>query len=213
MWDSILMGFLGNWDGLDKTKIHNTIQNATYKWDPFVSGTPDSALRVSQLSSPHCTLSVICVSILKSWHSAEYHHCREYSHCPSATLWNKNLFCVVYSQTKHHFTIKTILSLSRQLESWARFSHCIVMSGVGNVFDCLSWWSQAWHFISFLVSRLSPGTMESQGSLDVVLDAVPCYWPVGQHVFVHEIMMPSIQGYKDSFMHSNSTWAHLMCIT
>ena len=50
------MEFLYEWDGLDGTKIYNTLQNPIYKWDSLVSGTLDSAQRVSHLSSPHCIL-------------------------------------------------------------------------------------------------------------------------------------------------------------
>ena len=54
-WDSIQVGFLCKWDGLDETKIQNIIQNAIHKWDSCVRGTLDSARRVSHLWNPHCT--------------------------------------------------------------------------------------------------------------------------------------------------------------
>ena len=51
------MGSLCKWDGLDGTKIHNTMQNAIHKWHSYVSGTLESAQRVSHLLSPHCSSS------------------------------------------------------------------------------------------------------------------------------------------------------------
>ena len=41
------MGSVCRWDGLDGSKIHNTIQHTIYTWDSHVSGTLDTVRRVS----------------------------------------------------------------------------------------------------------------------------------------------------------------------
>ena len=51
------MGFLCE-DGLDITKLHDSIQHTVHKGDSCVSGTLDTAQRVFHLSSPHCTYIV-----------------------------------------------------------------------------------------------------------------------------------------------------------
>ena len=48
------MEYLCKWDNLGGAKIHNTTQRRIYKWNSYVSGTLDTAHRVTQLSSPHC---------------------------------------------------------------------------------------------------------------------------------------------------------------
>ena len=53
-WDGIYTVFLSEQDGLDGTNIHDTIQHRIYEWDTNVSGTLDSARRVSHYTSLHC---------------------------------------------------------------------------------------------------------------------------------------------------------------